>query len=128
MGQSQLLIIAISVLIIGIAILAGVGYFRSSDTDANKKAMINDVNQVAHLAVRYYSRPASLGGGNHSFTGFEIPSKFQSDLNGRYSALVVSPNVLQITAISARDSNNTIVTEIDTNGEPSNWTFSGDFQ
>ena len=37
MGQSQMLIIAISVLIIGIAIAAGAGFFSDEETEANKK-------------------------------------------------------------------------------------------
>jgi hypothetical protein len=108
MGQSQLLVIAVSVLIIGIAIFAAVGYFRSHDVEANKDAMINDVNQIAHLAVRYYSRPVSLQGGGNSFIGFDVPSNSRSNLNGVYSAQVISPTDLEITGVSARDSNNTI--------------------
>jgi hypothetical protein len=128
MGQSQVLVIAVSVLIIGIAILAAVGYFRSHDVAANKHAMINDVNQIAHLSVRYYARPVSLQGGGHSFIGFDVPSNSRSNLNGVYSARVISPTDLEITGVSARDSNNTITAQIDTDGKASTWTFTGDFQ
>ncbi len=128
MGQSQLLIIGVSVLLIGIAILVGVGYFHSSDTDANKKAMINDINQIAHASAIYYSRPPALQGGNNSFLGFEIPAGFRSNLNGEYVTLAVSPSSIQVLGKSARDSNNTIVAHIDTYGKASNWTFTGDFR
>lgn len=128
MGQSQLLVIALSVLIIAIAILAAVGYFRSHDVEANKHAMINDVNRIAHLALRYYSRPVSLEGGGHSFIGFAVPSNSRSNLNGVYSALAISPTDLEITGVSARNSNNTITAQIDTDGKASAWIFTGDFQ
>jgi hypothetical protein len=127
MGQSQLLIIAVSVLIIGIAILAAVGYFRTGDADANKKAMINDINQIAHLSVLYYSRPFALQGGNHSFVGFVIPDKFQSNLNGSYDATPISASLLSITGKSKRDSSNTVTAQIGTDGKAFNWTFTGDF-
>ncbi len=127
MGQSQLLIIMLSVLLIGIAILVAVGFFRSGDVDANKKAMINSMNQIAHQAVQYFARPTPLGGGNHSFVGFELPSKFASDLNGRYSAVVLGPTSIQISGVSLRDSNNTMTAQIDSEGKAGNWTFTGDF-
>lgn len=128
MGQRQLLIIAISVLIIGIAILAAVGYFRTGDVDANKKAMINDINQIAHLSVLYYSRPLALQGGNHSFVGFVIPDKFQSNLNGSYDATPIGASLLSITGKSKRDSSNTVTAQIDKDGKASSWTFTGDFR
>ena len=78
MGQSRSLIIAISVLIIGIAILAAVSFFQSGDVEANKKAMINDVNQIAHLAVRYYSRPLSLGGATSTLGLSSSPNSKQT--------------------------------------------------
>ncbi len=128
MGQSQLLIIAISVLIIGIAILAGAGFFQSDDIELNKKAMINDVNHIAMAARRYYTRPYALGGGNYSYNGFVVPRTYSSNLNGSYSTVTLSPGVLQIRGVSAKDSTCTMVAQIDTYGKASNWTFTGDFE
>ena len=128
MGQSQLLIIAISVLIIGIAILAGVGYFQSDDVEANKKAMIDDVHHIAANAVRYYARIPALGGGGSKFDGYVLPRGYQSNLNGHYVITVKSAQVLEVTGMSGQDSTNTMVADIDTYGKASNWTFTGDFQ
>ena len=128
MGQSQLLIIAISVLVIGIAIAAGTGMFQDEDVETNKKAMINDVNHIAQNAVRYYRRIPALGGGGYSYTGYVLPIGFRSNLNGSYSTNPLTKDILQITGLSARDTNNTLVTQIDTYGKASSWTFTGDFQ
>lgn len=128
MGQSQLLIIAISVLIIGIAILAGTGFFQSDEVEMNKKAMINDINHVAMNAVRYFRHISALGGGGYSYNGYTVPVAYQKNLNGKYSAIVLSPTVLQIRGVSARDTNDTIIAQIDTYGKASNWTFTGDFE
>lgn len=128
MGQSQLLIIAISVLIIGIAILAGAGYFQAEDIDANKKAMIDDFHHIASNAVRYYRRIAALGGGGNTFDGYVLPTGYQSNLNGRYSATVKSSQVLEITGVSSVDTTDVMIADIDQNGTATNWEFAGDFQ
>jgi hypothetical protein len=128
MGQSQLLIIAISVLVIGIAIAAGAGVFSADDIEINKKAMINDVNHIATNAVRYYRRIAALGGGGYNYMGYALPIGFRSNLNGTYSTTPLTKDILQVTGISARDSTDTMVAQIDTYGKASNWTFTGDFE
>ena len=128
MGQSQLLIIAISVLIIGIAILAGTGFFQADDLEVNKKAMVNDINHIAMTARRYYTRPYALGGGNYNYSGFVVPRNYSSNLNGSYSAIALTPKVLQITGVSARDTTCTMVAQIDSYGKASNWSFTGDFE
>jgi hypothetical protein len=128
MGQSQLLIIAISVLIVGIAILAGAGFFDSGETDSNKKAMINDINQIAGQAARYYRRPTQLAGGNYSYVGFLVPTKYQTNLNGTYSTTALNAKNLQIRGVSSRDTSNTITAQIDMYGKASNWIFTGDFE
>lgn len=128
MGQSQLLIIAISVLIIGIAILAGAGFFSDDEIEANKKAMINDVNHIAMNAAHYYRRIGALGGGGYNYMGYIVPRGYQSNLNGTYSANPISKEVLQITGVSSKDSSDTMIAQIDSYGKASNWTFTGDFE
>jgi hypothetical protein len=128
MGQSQILIIAISVLIIGISILAGTGFFSDDEIETNKKAMINDVNHIASNATRYYRRIGALGGGGYSYLGYALPAGFRSNLNGSYSATPLTKTTMQIRGVSVRDTNNTVAAQIDTYGKASNWTFTGDFE
>jgi hypothetical protein len=128
MGQSQLLIIMLSVLIIGIAILAGAGFFSDDNVDANKKAMINDFHHIAVNAVRYYRRIPALGGGGYKYDGYVLPVGYRANLNGRYSVVVKNSKTLEIDGVSALDSTDTMVTDIDENGRAANWTFAGDFQ
>jgi hypothetical protein len=128
MGQNQILIIAISILIIGISILAGTGFFTDDETETNKKAMINDVNHIAMNATRYYRRIGALGGGGYSYLGYALPGGYRSNLNGSYSVNPLSQSALQIRGVSSKDTNNTMVAQIDTYGKASNWTFTGDFE
>jgi hypothetical protein len=127
MGQSQLLIIALSVLIIGIAILAGTGFFSADDVEANKKAMMNDILHVAISARRYYARPATLAGGNYTYSGYVVPVRYQSTDNGMYSASLVNPQVLAIKGVSDRDTSNQMTAWLDATGKTYNWKFTGDF-
>ncbi len=127
MGQSQLLIIAISVLIIGIAIAAGAGFFSNDETEANKRAMVNDINHIAMNAARYYRRIPALGGGGYSFAGYVLPPGYRANLNGTYFASVQSRDVLEIRGVSKGDTSSTMTAQVDKFGKASNWTFTGDF-
>ncbi len=117
MGQTQFLVIIISVFIIGIAILAGAGFFDTGETDASKRAIVTDINQIAHIAIRYYTKPAALGGGGHSYVGFVVPGRLQTNLNGSYRAVALSPTALQIIALSNLDTSNAVIAQIDTYGK-----------
>ena len=47
MGQQQLLLIILGVIIVGIAIAVGIAMFSSGSVQANKDAIINDMNNLA---------------------------------------------------------------------------------
>jgi hypothetical protein len=128
LGQSQFLLIVVGVLIILLAIFAGSGLFKSSETDANRSAIVSDINQIAHLAARYYAKPSALNGGGHSYMGFELPNKFKADLNGQYRVSAMNATTLQIVGLSALDTDNTVTTHIDSYGKALNWSFTGDFR
>jgi Tfp pilus assembly protein PilE len=85
MGQQQLLLIVLGVIIVGIAIVVGINLFQSSAVDANRNAVIQDLNTLAAKAQEYYKKPTSLGGGGNSFVGFTIPTGLSSNANGTYA-------------------------------------------
>ena len=72
MGQQQLLLIVLGIIIVGIAIAVGVTTFRSSAVDANRAQVISDLNNLAAKAQRYYRTPTSMGGGGQDFNGFAV--------------------------------------------------------
>jgi hypothetical protein len=86
MGQQQLLLIILGVIIVGIAIAVGLSLFSANSIQANKDAMINDVNNMAANAYQYRIRTTSMGGGNNSYVGYTIPSKLSSNSNATYVA------------------------------------------
>jgi len=93
MGQQQLLLIVLGVIIVGIAIVVGINLFTASSVEANKDELVADNMNIASLAQQYFKKPSALAGGNGSFTGFEIPSDFSSNPNGTYTAVVAANSV-----------------------------------
>lgn len=85
MGQQQLLLIVLGVIIVGIAIVVGINLFRSSAVQANRDAVVADLNNLAAMAQQYYKKPTSLGGGGNSFVGFAMPTGLGSNANGTYT-------------------------------------------
>ena len=69
MGQQQLLLIILGVIVVGIAVAVGITMFSDSATNANRDAMVNDLVNLASRAQQFYRRPTSLGGGGNSFLG-----------------------------------------------------------
>lgn len=91
MGQQQLLLIVLGIIIVGIAIAVGVTTFRSSAVDANRAQVISDLNNLAAKAQRYYRTPGSMGGGGQDFQSFALSALDTSNANGVYSTTTTTP-------------------------------------
>jgi len=98
MGQQQLLLIVLGVIIVGIAISVGIGLFGASSTEANKDSVTSGLVNLGANAFGYKIRPSTMGGGSNSYVGYTVPSKMQTDDNGTY-ALSGSPTVSQVVLI-----------------------------
>jgi Tfp pilus assembly protein PilE len=86
MGQQQLLLIVLGVIIVGIAIVVGINLFNANAVSSNRDAVISDLNNIGALAQQFYQKPTSMAGGGNTFTGFTIPSTLASTANGSYTA------------------------------------------
>jgi len=84
-GQQQLLLIVLGVIIVGIAIVVGINLFQASAIQSNRDAIVADLNNLASQAQMYFKKPTSLGGGGNSFVGFTIPTGMGSNANGTYT-------------------------------------------
>lgn len=84
MGQQQLLLIVLGVIIVGIAVVVGLTMFQTSAVDANRNAVIADLTNLSAKAQQFYKKPASLGGGSQNFNGFQLATAEQSNDNGYY--------------------------------------------
>jgi hypothetical protein len=93
MGQQQLLLIILGVIVVGIAVAIGITLFQDNAESLNRDAMSTDMMHLAAKARHYYGRPTSMGGGSHEFTGLTIDkivtSSFANNANGTYSVYSV---------------------------------------
>ncbi|MDX1700741.1 MAG: hypothetical protein R3250_08995 [Melioribacteraceae bacterium] len=96
MGQQQLLLIVLSVIIVGIAITLGITLFSANAIEQKRNEVINECALLASEAQLYYRRPVTLGGGGKSFLGWEIPQEYQTTVAGSFSlsAAVTSDEVI----------------------------------
>lgn len=85
MGQQQLLLIVLGVIIVGIAVVVGINVFTASAAQANRDAVIADMTNLAAMAQQYYRKPGALGGGGNVFTDWSIPTQLRSNANGSYT-------------------------------------------
>jgi type II secretory pathway pseudopilin PulG len=84
MGQQQLLLIVLGIIIVGIAIAVGVNMFQQSAVDTNRQSIISDLTNLAAKAQRFYRTPQELGGGAQNFQGFALGRLDTSNANGSY--------------------------------------------
>ena len=88
MGQQQLLLITLGIILIGIAIFIGFSLFASSKSDANRQALIGDLLNLAKDTQAYYKLPAQLGGGSRDFQGYHLSPLDTGNANGSFSLAV----------------------------------------
>ena len=85
MGQQQLLLIILGVIIVGIAIAVGLQLFQSGSIGANQDAMVNDMMNIAAHAEQFRIRPESMGGGGGSLENYVLPERLATTGNGTYT-------------------------------------------
>ena len=94
MGQQQLLLIILGVIIVGIAVAVGITMFQDNAVDQNRSAVIADLTTLAAKSQQYYAKPTTLGGGGNSFSGLSADgtglgilasTAFTTNANGTYS-------------------------------------------
>ena len=111
MGQQQLLLIILGVIIVGIAVAVGITMFQDNAVSANRDAVTNDLVQLAAKSQQFFRKPVSLGGGGNSFT------LITGDAPGM--ALLVS------TAFSNNDNGTYTISTAGTGGATAEVTFTG---
>ena len=101
MGQQQLMIVVLSMIVVGIAVAVGISLFRETAVSSARDALITDLNTLGARAQAYYRRPKLLGGGGSSFDAVTITDLTQSpeNDNGRYFISSQSSSQVAITGI-----------------------------
>jgi hypothetical protein len=131
MGQQQLLLIILGVIIVGIAIAVGLSMFSAQSIGASKDAMVTDLLNLSANAYQFYVRPVAMGGGGNSFVGYGIPTKLATNENGTY-AISGTPTTSEIAFKAsglAANSTNTVEFKIGADGRvvTGSYTYGGAF-
>lgn len=112
MGQQQLLLIILGVIIVGIAVAVGITMFTAGARDANRDQVVNDLVNLAARAQQFYRRPVAMGGGQQSFgdgngdnwdgqISFDLSAADTSNQNGVYAIYADATTAGAIDGINA---------------------------
>jgi hypothetical protein len=74
LGQQQLLLIVLGVIIVGVAVVVGINLFNAYARSAALDSLTLQLVSYGNLAQEYYKKPKAFGGGGNSFAGFMIPN------------------------------------------------------
>ena len=85
MGQQQLLLIVLAIIVVGLAIVVGISLFKANTVESNRNAITADLYNLNYLSQGYYKRPQQFGGGGNSYVGFTLPASVTSNANGTYT-------------------------------------------
>jgi len=127
MGQQQLLLIILGVIIVGIAIAVGLSLFSANSIQANRDAQINDINNLAANAYQFRIRPTTMGGGGGSYAGYTIPVKLQTNSNADYTSVAVDASVT-IKGQNATATGQWVQAILNADGVLGTFTYGADFE
>ena len=122
MGQQQLLLIVLGVIIVGIAVVVGINLFNANAETSTQDSIVSQGTNIGALAQQYYKKPVSMGGGGGAFdhskggVGFQtyfntLPNKLITSTDATWAVTEVTPTQVTLTATPV-DYNWTVVTTV----------------
>src|SRR6056297_752638 len=90
MGQQQLLLLVLGIVIVGLAVVVGIQAFGENQKKANSDALVNDAVRIASDAQAWKLKPAAFGGGAGvaGMTGFSLQQTgYEVNTDGDYENL-----------------------------------------
>ena len=102
MGQQQLLLIVLVMILVGAAILVGMQIYDESNRETAITTMSKDLVNLSSIALNFYRTPTDLGGGGQSFTNskansnWKVPENLDTLDNRAYSVYSINSNSVEI--------------------------------
>ena len=107
MGQQQLLLLVLGIVIVGLAVVVGIQAFGENQKKANSDALVNDAIRIASDAQAWNLKPQAFGGGNGSFAdlkmtglGYDATVGVYDNLNGTFAFTAIAAGEITITGCS----------------------------
>lgn len=107
MGQQQLLLLIIGVILVGFAVMAGLSALQTSFRQDEADGLIDRSLAIATYAYYWKSRNDPFAGGDQSYEdlatdGMETLSMEPETIRGRFDITNAWPDSVEITAVSTR--------------------------
>jgi len=96
-GQQQILLIVLALIIVGVAIAISVQLFRANAIESKRDILVEETTYLGTMAIQYFKKPTELGGGNQDFSGWEVPSQMVQTANGNFMIAAVTADEVTIT-------------------------------
>ncbi|MEE9449684.1 MAG: hypothetical protein V3V72_06485 [Ignavibacteriaceae bacterium] len=96
MGQQQLLLVVLGVIVVGITIGLANQLFDTYAEDTNLDNIASELVNLGTLAQQYYNKPSEMGGVNQSFMNWVIPAELDTTASGIYKIATVQNNLIVI--------------------------------
>lgn len=108
MGQQQLLLLVLGIVIVGLAVVVGIQAFGENQRKANNDALVNDGIRIASDAQAWALKPTAFGGGDGEFTGMTMEilgyqpdaNDVYGNVNGNFEVTVTDANNITIEGCS----------------------------
>ena len=112
MGTQQILLVVLSVIIVGVAVAVGITMFGTQAENANRQAVLGDLQNFGSSAMGFYKTPKGMGGGGSGvgtalgftlgplckYIGFTTGGLYTTD-NGTYTLTISSKTVIKIVGL-----------------------------
>lgn len=120
MGQQQLLLIVLGVIIVGIAVVVGINLFNANAETSTQDSIVSQGTNLGAMAQQYFKKPIAMGGGGNDFTDFttkvfdNLPTSLVNSTDATWAVTTESATQVVLTATPVdADYAWTVVTTID---------------
>lgn len=96
MGQQQLLLVVLGLIVVSITIGLGNQLFDTHAEDSNLDSIASELVNLGSLAQQYFNKPSEMGGGNQSFMNWVIPADLDTTISGIYEIATVQNHLIVI--------------------------------
>ena len=120
MGQQQLLLIILGVIIVGVAIAVGITMFSGQSIASNRDAIFMDLSTLGSDGYQWKIRPTMMGGGNGTYSGYNISVNSAwgtENPNATYAVATQTTTQFILTAASKQVAGATCTITFDGNGK-----------
>ncbi|HSW53782.1 MAG TPA: hypothetical protein VLH59_01715 [Ignavibacteriaceae bacterium] len=104
MGQQQLLLIVLGVIIVGIAVVVGINLFNANAETSTQDSIVSQGTNIGAMAQQYYKKPLSMNGGGQSFLDFttkvwnNLPANLITSTDASWAAPAETADEITFTA------------------------------